>query len=213
MSKVTALEPRRGTLRLFLDGKPALTVRREVAAQHGLCVGQELSDSDMDALARADRLYNCLMSAERFLAYRPHSESELRSKLARRYGRDTVDPIIARLKDQGLVDDASFCEYWSHSRQTSNPRSQRLVRLELRQKGVGTDLTQLVNSDDYESAYRAAQSRIRHLTGDDKSRQRLADFLRRRGFSYEVVTRTIALITKERAGPALEKTTGRLIRG
>ncbi len=205
MSQVTGLAQKRNTLRVFLDGRLSLTLNVGVAARQDLCLGQELTEVQVARLAEANQLCKCLASASRHLGYRPHSEHELRTKLARRYPSGTIDGVITRLKEQGLVDDASFCEYWSRSRQSSNPRSQGLIRVELRRKGVKTDLVKdLVKSDDAENAYRAALGRVGWLGEDEKSRRRLADYLRRRGFTYEVINQTVKRVVKEQTGTSQE---------
>jgi len=53
--------------------------------------------------------------------------------------------------------------------------------------------------DDEESAYRAAQKRGRTLAKEDYEtfRRKLGAFLRRRGFSYEVVSRTTERLWQE----------------
>jgi regulatory protein len=77
-----------------------------------------------------------------------------------------------------------------------------LTSLELRQKGVtGEIVKQSVSAiDDEESAYRVALAKTRRLDNIDYPdlRKRIGGYLQRRGFSYEIIHRTIEKIWQER---------------
>lgn len=205
MSKITALRIGRGRgkrVNVFLDGRFAFSLETEVAVKEGLQVGQELSTSQVDALTRSDCFHRCLGAAFRYLGYRPRSESEVRERLQRRgFDGDCIEAVIARLKEQGLVDDLAFAQFWKDNRESFSPRSERLTKLELRRKGVVSDIIdQVVDSiDDSDSAHRAALSKARHLSMADYQgfRRRLGEYLRRRGFNYEVINHTVERVWQE----------------
>ncbi|MBI4285251.1 MAG: RecX family transcriptional regulator [Chloroflexi bacterium] len=189
-------------VRLFLDGRSAFSLAAEVAAQAGLRAGTELTDSQVDALVTSDQRQRCFDAAARYLHYRPRSESELRERLRQRgFAGETVENVLGRLKQQGLVDDAAFTRFWKENRETFSPRSQQLAMVELRKKGIAEDIiTQTMRDvDDAESAYRAAASKVRRLSGADYDafRRRLGQYLRRRGFSYSVIDQTVARCWQE----------------
>jgi regulatory protein len=204
MKKVTAIRTgRRGKrLQVFLDSRFAFSLEAEVAAREGLKVEQELSEGDIKTLTKADLFQRCLNAALNYLSYRPRSEAELRQRLGRRgFDGDNVEAALARLKEQGLVNDLAFAQFWKDNRQSFRPRSQWLTRLELRQKGVAEDIIDQVVAqvDDEDSAYRAALGKARRLpTADYKSfRRRLGEYLKRRGFGYGVITRTVERVWQE----------------
>jgi len=204
MTKVTALRAGRSRQRVkvFLDGKFAFSLEAEVVVKEGLQVGQELSSSQIEALARSDHFYRCLNAAVHYLSYRPRSESEVRERLQRRgFDGDSIEAVIAKLKEQGLISDIAFAQFWKDNRESFSPRSQWLTRLELRRKGVTTDIIdQVVDEvDDADNAYRAALSKAHGLPLSDYQgfRRRLGDYLKRRGFGYEVINHTVERIWQE----------------
>ena len=205
MSNITALRIRRGQrkrVNLFLDGIFAFSLEAEVVAKEGLQVEQELSVEQIEALARSDRFHRCLDAAVHCLSYRPRSESELREKLSQRgFDGDTQEAVIARLKEQGLGDDMAFAQFWKDNRESFSPRSRWLTRLELKRKGIASDIIdQVVGAiDDDDSAYRAALSKTRHLRCSDyeRFRRQLGDYLKRRGFSYGVIIDTVGRMWQE----------------
>ena len=144
----------------------------------------------------------CFNTALRYLDYRPRSEAELRERLKRRgFDGDNVEAVIARLREQGLVNDLAFAEFWKDNRQSFRPRSRALTALELRQKGVAKAVIDevMADVDDEDSAYRAAQGRAHRLPGSDYQdfRHRLSEYLRRRGFGYRVITHTVQRLWQE----------------
>ncbi len=206
MKRITAIRAGKGRgkrVNVFLDDKFAFSLGAEVAIMEGLKVGQELSDSQIEALTRSDNYHRCLNAAAHYLSYRPRSESELKERLYRRgFGEDSVKAVITKLKEQGLVDDIAFAQFWKDNRETFSPRSQWLTKLELRRKGVAEEIMDKVvdTIDDEDCAYRAAHSKARSLPQSDYQdfRRRLGGYLRRRGFSYGVINHTIEVMWQER---------------
>ncbi|MGI9147704.1 MAG: regulatory protein RecX [Chloroflexota bacterium] len=142
--------------------------------------------------------------ALRYLAQRPRSEQEVRRRLERAgVGQEAVDGVLVQLRQHGLVDDAAFAQYWLEQRQTFRPRGARLLRAELRQHGIATDLVtaaagELASSAD-EDAYRAAHKRAYHLsTADERTfKSRLGQFLARRGFDWEAASTAVERLYRE----------------
>lgn len=206
MRKITALRIGRGRgkrVNVFLDGRFAFSLEAEVAAKEGLQVGQELSVSQVEALTRSDHFQRCFNAASHYLGYRPRSEFEVRGRLQRRgFNGDCVEAVIASLEEQGLVDDVAFAQFWKENRESFSPRSQRLTKLELRQKGVLSDIIDQVvgDVDDGDSAYRAALGKTRRWSLSDYQsfRRRLGEYLKRRGFNYEVINYTVERVWRER---------------
>ena len=130
MAKITALsrsKGRGGRLDISLDNRYAFSLTAEVAVSEGIKVGQELSQGQIRALSHLDRFQHCYDAASRLLSYRPRSESELRERLfRRRFDADSVARVLAKLKEQGLVDDAAFARFWRDNRTEFSPRSRHL---------------------------------------------------------------------------------------
>ena len=205
MSKITGIKAAKGRdkrVKVFLDGEPALDLLADTALQEKIKAGQEISQSRLDTLKGKDRLQRCLNAALRLLGYRPRSEKELRQRLQRHgFDGEYLEKALAKLKEQGLIDDIAFARFWKENRETFSPRSRRLTKLELRRKGLSSDIIEQVigEIDDGESAYRAAVKRATRLAGTDyqEFRQRLGAYLGRRGFSYSIIKDTTERVWKE----------------
>jgi regulatory protein len=207
MKKVTAIRSRQRGKRvnIFLDNKFAFSLEAEVALKERLKTEQALSEDEIEALTQADHFQRCLNAAFHLLSYRPRSEAELSERLQRRgFDGDKVAAVLAKLKEQGLVDDLAFAQFWKDNRQSFRPRSQWLTRRELRQKGIAQDIIDRVAAqlDDQDSAYRAAMTKAHHLsTADyDGFRRKLGQHLQRRGFGYGLIKPTVERVWQECGG-------------
>jgi regulatory protein len=209
MGKITALKTNKRTGRqvnLYLDGKFAVKLDTELAVKKGLKVGEEISDGRIKELTEDVGLARGLNIAYRFLSYRPRSEAEMKDRLHRRGFEDSkIEIVINKLKEQNLLDDTAFAQFWKENRQMFRPRSQRLTRMELRKKGVADEIIDEVTEklDDMESAYQAALSKAQHLPKQEYEvfRRRLGDYLKRRGFGYAVINQTVKRIWQELKEP------------
>lgn len=75
--------------------------------------------------------------ALRLLDHRARSKQELRDRLLEaEFPQASVDTVIADLVENGLIDDRRFAEEWVRQRRTRRGKSRRVLREELRRKGV-----------------------------------------------------------------------------
>jgi len=148
-------------------------------------------------------LQDCLNAAHYYLSYRPHSEAEIRHWLHRRgFADEMAEKAIAKLKEQNLSDDFAFAQFWKDNRLSFRPKSKRLIKKELRDKKVASEIIEQVTKDidDEEIAYKLVSGRmpaLAHLDYPDFYR-RLSSYLAYRGFGYEVIKRTVALVWQEK---------------
>ncbi|MBE9483054.1 MAG: RecX family transcriptional regulator [Chloroflexi bacterium] len=204
MRKITAIrigKTRGKRVNVLLDNKFAFSLEAEVAIREGLLVEQELSAGQIETLVRSDRFHRCFNTAAHYLSYRPRSEFELRERLHRRGFDDSIEEVIAKLKEQGLVDDVAFAQFWKDNRESFSPRSRWLIQLELRRKGIADEIIDEVvdKIDDNNNAYRAALSKARSLPLSDYQgfRHRLGEYLKRRGFNYRVIDHIVEQLWHE----------------
>jgi len=207
MGTITALRlnARKKQVNVFVDGLFAFTVSDELAITNRLVVGRDLSLDQIEELKEANLFQKCMDAAVRYLSYRPRSEREVRQRLRRRgFEGPVVDEVVLKLKERRLIDDAAFCEFWRNNRLSFNPRSAKLVKLELRKKGVSAETANraVENMDDENSAYEAGLKKAHRLsaTDYDSFRGSLYGYLRRRGFDYGSVKRAVERLWQEKKG-------------
>lgn len=205
MGRITALKVNRSNKRVsvFIDGSFSVALDVEVVARENLQLGQYLSPGQVEKLKQVDLIQNYSKVALHYLGYRPRSEAEVRQRLRRRgFDGDIVDKVITGLKERKLIDDVAFAGYWRDNRLSFKPRSRRLIKLELRQKGVAAETaSQAVEDlDDEVIAYEAGLKKARVLASLDYSEfhRRLSGYLQRRGFNYEIINSVVVRLWQER---------------
>jgi regulatory protein len=154
-------------------------------------------------LAEDSSWQDCLDAAYYYLSYRPRSEGEIRQWLQRRgFNAEAIEKTIAKLREQNLSDDFAFAQFWKENRLSFRPKSKRLLQEELRNKKVPAEIIEQVTEDvdDEELAYKVGSSRmpaLAHLDYPDFYR-RLSNYLRYRGFGYEVIRDVAARLWREK---------------
>jgi regulatory protein len=206
--KITALEPQvtnSERINVFVDGRFLLGVNASVVFQMGLELEQELQPVQLEELRSEAALQQAVDRAYNYLSYRPHSREEVRRYLRRKETPPAIiDAALARLEQLDLINDHTFASFWVESREQFSPRGARALKNELRMKGVEREVVEELIDDekDEERALLAgrkkALSLVRIPTMDFATfRTRLGSFLQRRGFGYEVSTRTVRALWKE----------------
>ena len=151
----------------------------------------------------SDSLQDCLNAAYYYLSYRPRSEAEIKKWLHKRgFANEVTEKAIDKLREQNLSDDFKFAQFWTENRLSFRPKSKRLIAKELRDKKVAAEIIEQVTEDidDEEIAYKLGSGRMPALAHLDYPAfyRRLSSYLAYRGFGYEVVKRTAALLWQER---------------
>lgn len=133
--------------------------------------------------------------ALRLLAFRPRSTEELRKKLeAKGHGADEISQVIEEFVKKGLLNDEKFGKLFIQSRLNERPSSKRVIALELKKKGLAPQaqavaMETLSDYDEKAAAKEIAERRVDTMRDlpREKKKQRLYGFLKRRGFSDDVV--------------------------
>jgi regulatory protein len=206
--RITTLEPQANNperINLYVDGRFLLGVNAAIVLQMGLQLGQELLPDQLELLRREEAEQQAVDRALNYLSFRPRSREEVRRYLRRKETPpEIIDAALARLDRLDFVNDHSFAEFWIGTREQFSPRGARALKNELRMKGVDREVVnELVDDElDGERALRAGRKKARLLVNIPDMdyatfRNRLGSFLQRRGFGYEVTTRTVRALWKE----------------
>ena len=205
---ITALEPQANNperINLYVDGRFLLGIDAAIVLQMGLQLGQELLPDQLEQLRREEAEQRAVDRALNYLSFRPRSREEVRRYLRRKETPpEIIDAALARLDRLDFVNDHNFAEFWIGTREQFSPRGARALKNELRMKGVDREVVnELVDDEqDGERALRAGRKKAMLLVNIPDMdyatfRNRLGSFLQRRGFGYEVTTRTVRALWKE----------------
>ena len=201
--KITALKLQKRNhqrVNVYLDDEFAFGVSRIVAAW--LAVDQDISDEKIAQLKKQDADEAAYQQALKFLNYRQRSQTEVRKNLqAHEVPEQTISSVLERLQANGLLNDHSFAQNWVENRSEFHPRGKRALVMELRQRGLDDEaIDQAVETIDEEQlAYQAALKQMRKLDSEDwqEFRNKLTNFLLRRGFNYGIINPVVHKVWEE----------------
>lgn len=179
---------------VFIDGSFAFGLARDVADAEGLAAGDELDDAALARLLAIEERHKATAAALNFLAYRPRSEGEIRTRLRRGgFPDDVIEHTLDRLREWRYVDDDDFARRWIENRSQHRPRGARLLAMELRAKGidpgVAGEAIAEADLDERVDALELARQRLRQLSGLEPAvrERRLSAYLARRGYGFDVI--------------------------
>lgn len=111
-----------------------------------------------------------------------------------------IDLIIHKLKQQKFLNDAEFARMWVRSRTSYKPKGERLVRMELKQKGISQEIIDEIfqNSEsrvqsDLELAIEILEKKKKKYEGMDRQERfrKAGSMLARRGYDLDVIRKAI----------------------
>jgi regulatory protein len=168
-----------------------------VLAPLGLTLGAALSPATLDRLQALADIEAACRAAERALARRPYARRDLQRRLLQKQHPPlAVEAALARLADQGLLDDRQFAVHFASVQAARGRGPVRLLR-DLARQGVDREtaegavrhVTVSEGLDEVEAARRVAERRAAQLAGLPPlvSRRRLLAYLARRGYQGAAV--------------------------
>lgn len=193
---------------VFLDGKYEFPVSEEVLVHHKLKKGLKLTDETIREIVQDEnfeKIYNKVLN---FLSYRERSRKEVKDRLseylyksgvAKKLSTEFEEKIMNKVDGIGLLDDSKFVKtVIQDTKESRIPKGRRKIQQFLFQRGVDRELISEHLSaysfdDELKGALVEIEKKIRLLKGkkDYKARQKMWQFLARKGYSPDVVNAAV----------------------
>lgn len=193
---------------VYVDGKFTFGLDADILVKSDLKVNQEISQAIIEKLIKENEFAKAYERVLKFFSYRPRSEKELKDWFTKKQiGEELQKLLIQKLKDLGYLNDEEFARWWIEQRVTFKPAGKRLLNMELRQKGISSEIiNQQLNNlaikqfSEVELARRMVDKKLKslkHLSGLEL-KQKLVAALGRRGFSWETIKEVVDGVLKKR---------------
>lgn len=203
--RITKLYPRKklGGFDVYIDNRLTFTLSDEVVVKDKIRVGLDLTEEAYEVLRQKSNFFIWYNKLLNFLLFRPRSESEIKKKIKEIAFKAKDQPedikkelsgsLIKKLKEQKLVNDRDFAQWFVDQRMNSRKKSGvNKVKYELFAKGVPQEVVNSVlkdfqdkNEETTESRMEdAVKSKLKTYLKEDKNdfKRKLSSFLIRRGF-------------------------------
>lgn len=204
ITKIENQKRRPGRKNIYADGKFVAGISDETLLKLALRTGDEIGPEQITALQAAESQQNAKNTALRYLATRPRTERELRSKLREKeFSDEEISRVIQDLRQAGLLDDREFARLYIRNARTLRPAAAPLLRRKLLLLGITRTVAdeilgeELTSADQKQTARDLAAGFVARARGTrsdeplDKLRARLTGFLGRRGFPWETINDVI----------------------
>lgn len=207
MAKISKIEAqkRQDRYNVYLDGHYAFPVAESVLVKFRLMRGVELDKDQVAAITTADQQARAYGKILDYLSYQMRSESEVLKKLRDlETPAEFVEPIMAKLRDQHLVDDQQYARSYVRTMMTTTLKGPGGIRQQLRLKKVGeneieTALQEFPPADCLANASKLARKLFKryHNQPEFRREQKVRQGLMMKGYSGEVYDQIKAAVTPE----------------
>ena len=196
ITKIERQQKRKNCYSIFVDGEYSFSVDAEILLQHNLTAGQTVSEKQIEELLEEDELKKVKIQAFRYLANRDHSEKELADKLKKKsFSEPVIRNVITDLKQKHFLNDTAFAEIFARNRLIQKPVGRRQLRFDLLKKGISeaildekmTAVYEELNESELARWLDEKKMKLLHNHEPEKAKKKLADFLLRRSFDWEIV--------------------------
>ena len=184
---------------LFLNGARFDSIDAGLISKLGLWVGLEIEVDVLQKLIQADEITRAKNEATMCLKDERLSKEKLIDALRQKgFGEEAIEAVLTELEQHGRIRDEKFAQAWVKRRQRLKPRSKKMMRRELLDKGIDPTtvdraLEAIDDTQEAQLALQAAQKQAKRYKSLEPhvAKRRLYAFLLRRGFGYETIQKTI----------------------
>lgn len=183
---------------VYLDDKFGFGVDLDNFVKLGLKVGQELTEERVGEVVKKAEFQKTLDKLLRFATLRPRSEKEIGDWMRRKKVHGSLHKkLFDKLKRLDLADDVRFAKWWVEQRQNFRPKSSRILKSELRIKGISKEIIDEVleetQVDEVKIAGDLIEKKQYRWERFDRmaKKKKMQEYLARKGFGWEVVEKVL----------------------
>lgn len=205
MGRITAVNSQRrnpNRYSIFIDGEFVLGIDKKTVEDMDLRVGKLVDEKDLKKIISQEELNKVQAYALMLLGYRERSLREIKIRMRQKgYEEKLVEKVVKYLKDRNLINDKRFTQLWAESRIKKGYGSWR-IQSELEQKGVNREMADEILKDLYSGidevqvALDLVEKKRWVSKEPPRLTERVSNLLRRRGFSFEVISNVVEKIHK-----------------
>ncbi len=202
MAKITDIkyQKNKDRVNIYLDGKFYAGLSAETLFKNNLKVGDFVSENSIAKIQAESETSTAFEKALRLIERKLYFERELRTKLKEKgYLPDTIDIVIAKLKDYNYINDDKLTKSFIESQ---GARSKKEIEYKLKQKGV-SDFYIQKNSElitpeiEKQNCFKLAEKYAKHKDKTVENMQKTLKYLVSKGFSFETSKSAVKNIFKD----------------
>ena len=193
-------ETKKGRFSVFADGQFLFSVHKDTfLLRPELAVGRRVTPETLEEIRLEDEELSCKEKALTLLEYSSHSAGRLAEKLRRFYPPETVDRVIGRLRELGLLDDLDYGRRLAADLLNLRGYSlgrvrQTLYQRRLDQETIQTVMEELADIDQVSPMVALVKKKYLPKLREPRGREKVAAALPRRGYQYDEIREALAQV-------------------
>jgi len=181
-----------------LRGKFGFGIDLDNFVKLGLRVGQELTEKEVEEVVKKAEFQKTLDKLLKFAMVRPRSEKEITDYFRRKKVHDSLwVSLLDKLNHFELLDDKKFAKWWVDQRQNFRPKSTRILKIELTQKGIVREIIEDVLGETKIDEVKMAKDLIERKMYKWKNleprvaKQKMSQYLSGKGFGWDIIEKVV----------------------
>ncbi len=207
---LNSIEKRRNKIILKFDNYENIEIYYDVYLNASLFKGDNYSVKKIDELKHANNIYEVKNSAFRYLSNRNHSSFELKNKLRKKgYESSIIEIVLLDLNEKQFLNDFTFAKNFVRHRVERRKEGVMKITSELFKKGISREIISEVTESikehpqNIENAIELGKSKLEKIqkrgeTDYNKTKSKLFNFLKGRGFTSDVIFDVIGKLNIKR---------------
>lgn len=188
---------KKNTYEILTDDGKKYFIEKEIAIKLNLYEKEELTSKEINEIVKLSDIKTAKSKALQLLSksYRPSADIKRKLKDSG-YSKSIISKAIDDMKSLGYINDILYIRKYVHDREKLNPKSESLLKYELKIKGLNkNDINEVLDElciDDEKTALSIMQKRFKDKDlNDQKTKRKAYNYLKSRGFSMYLIKSTI----------------------
>lgn len=205
---IKLIDKRKQRFAVEFDNCSSIILTAETILKNNLRRNKELSAEELEKILSQDEYIRARATAIAYLTLRTVSKNQLSDYLRKKgFGKENIRRVIAELSEKNHISDERFAQLFVKDRMKLKPSGPLKLAAELRKRGVSAEIVNSTISSLLEPmaqkalALELARKKLNALRiyNFKHQRQKLYDFLRRKGFEDNIVSEVMQNIFGELA--------------
>ena len=194
-------ETKKGRFSVFADGEFLFSVHKDTfLLRPELAVGRQVTVETLEEIRLEDEALSCKEKALTLLEYSSHSAGRLAEKLRRHYPPETVEQVVQRLRELGLLDDLDYGRRLAADLLNLRGYSLGRVRQTLYQRRLDKEtidqvMGELSEIDQIAPIVALVNKKYLQKLREPRGREKVAAALQRRGYRYDEIREALSQVT------------------
>ena len=191
-------ETKKGRFSVFADGEFLFSVHKDTfLLRPELAVGRQVTVETLEEIRLEDEALSCKEKALTLLEYSSHSAGRLAEKLRRHYPPETVEQVVQRLRELGLLDDLDYGRRLAADLLNLRGYSLGRVRQTLYQRRLDKEtidqvMGELSEIDQIAPIVALVNKKYLQKLREPRGREKVAAALQRRGYRYDEIREALS---------------------